>query len=231
MFKLLDPNNDILDPEQDRVVFLGDYVDGGPQVKDVIDHLMQWEKEFPHWVFLYGNHEDLMLDALIYNKKRYGDFYLWWNQGGRATFKSYTDGMDAEEYEKAIMQPLDVIPKEHIDWLKDRPLYFEDDTYFYVHAGLMPDLSIEEHKKSLETGEYKDELAQKLIWIRDEFIQELDFDWGKKIIYGHTTFGEPLTHTNKIGIDTMGRFGGKLTAIELPDETFHQQDSLEDPSF
>lgn len=230
MMDLLAPK--ILDPKKDRVVFLGDYVDGGPQTKEVIEALMGWQKKYPHWVVLYGNHEDLMLDALIYNQKRYGDYYLWWNQGGRATFRSYVAEANATDYEKALMKPIDVIPKEHIEWLKNLPLYFEDENYFYVHAGLRHGLKIENCKKLLKNGTTMraKELSKDMIWIRDEFINS-DFDWGKKIIFGHTAVPEPIVQKNKIGIDTMTRMGGRLTAVELPGEIFHFQKSTYDPSW
>ncbi len=224
--KLLKEAN--LDPIKDTLVFLGDYIDGGPDTKKVVGQMIAWEKQYPHWRFLYGNHEDLMLDALIYNKKRYGDFYLWWNQGGQATLASYKDGNE-DDYEKSIMQPKDVILKEHIGWLKSRPLYFEADNYLFVHAGLLPGLTIEEHKKALD-GERAESLSQQMIWIRDQFIDD-NYDWGKKIIFGHTAVRTPIIQKNKIGIDTFPRHAGFLTAVELPAEKFYYQDAVHEINY
>ncbi len=53
------------DPKEDKLIFLGDYVDGGKRVKEVVDQLIEWNKEYPHWIFLKGNHESMMLDSVL----------------------------------------------------------------------------------------------------------------------------------------------------------------------
>lgn len=218
-----------LNEKEDDVVFLGDYIDGGPDVKKVINWLMKKEKLYPHWTFLYGNHCDLMLDALVYGKIIYGDYYLWYNQGGDATTSSYVS-KDFTKYERALVNPSDVIPKKHLDWLRDRPIFWENDKYIAVHAGLLPDLSWEDHKRIL-SGELTDPLNRKdlsyeMIWTRDRFIDS-HYNWGKKVIYGHTTYKEPFIMDNKIGIDGMFHNKGKLMAIELPTEKIYYQESEE----
>ena len=211
--------------DRDEVVFLGDYVDGGPKTKQVLDQLIKWDDENNLWHFLYGNHEDLMLDALVWKQRKYGDWYLWWNQGGKATAYSYVpDKLSA--YERALIQPETLIPTRHLSWLHGRPTFYETKDYFFVHAGLWPDKSIEEQKKV--------KYAKDLIWIRDDFINS-DYDWGKKIIFGHTTDYngkysgtpfKPIIRKNKIGIDGMAHNVGNLIAVELPDEKFYYQESL-----
>lgn len=217
-------------PEKDTLITIGDMVDGGPDTKKVINQLMAWEKKYPHWVFLYGNHEDLMLDALIGHQKNYGDFYLWFNQGGKATVDSYKNDIVYKEglvdYEKALLQPEDIIPVEHLDWIRQRPWWYEDDAYFFVHAGLTPQLSIEENKNDDPKG-----IKQEMLWIREEFIESHD-DWRKKVIFGHTPTKEPIIMKNKIGIDTMyQRNAGRLCALELPTEKFYFQKMITKPSF
>src|SRR4051812_2898569 len=108
-------NDADLRPERDTVVFLGDLVDGGPDARKVVEWCMQMSARYPHWVVLRANHEDLMLDVLRYNSRIYGNFYLWWGQGGRETAHSYLP-TDATDYERAIMQVLDYIPAAHLDW-------------------------------------------------------------------------------------------------------------------
>jgi serine/threonine protein phosphatase 1 len=191
-----------LQPDSDMVIFLGDYVDGGPTTKQVIDQLITWQDQYPHWVFLKGNHEDMMLDALVYNSKKYGDYYLWWNQGGRATAYSYLPG-DASEYDRAIMQPKKFILTNHLEWLNNLPLSHEQDGYLFVHAGFAPRIVLD--------GQTEEDM----LWIREAFINS---DWsfeGKRVVFGHTPFEEPLVMPNKIGIDTMFHDFGKLTAVEL----------------
>lgn len=191
-----------LDPDRDTVVFLGDYVDGGPDTRRVVTQLMAWNAAYLHWRFLKGNHEDLMLDALVFNFRIYGDYYIWWNQGGRETAHSYLPP-DATDYERAIMQPREYVPPDHLAWLADLPLTHEQDGYVFVHAGFAPRIGL------------KGQRELDMLWIREAFIDsDWDFD-GLRVVFGHTPFAEPLVMPNKIGIDTMGHHGGRITAVEL----------------
>lgn len=202
-----------LQPDTDTVVFLGDYVDSGPNTREVVEQLMEWDARYPHWRFLKGNHEDLMLDALVYNFRKYGDFYLWWNQGGRETAHSYLPA-DASAYERAIMQPREYIPPHHLEWLNNRPLTHEQDGYVFVHAGFAPRIGLAGQREV------------DMLWIRELFINsDWDFD-GKRVVFGHTPFEEPLVMPNKIGIDTMFHDVGKVTAVELNTTNPHA-----DPTF
>lgn len=204
----------------DRLVFLGDLVDGGPDTNKVLEWAISNKKSFPHWVFLKGNHEDLLLDAVTGRQNKYKSFDLWWSQGGRATTESYVrDRSDLSDYEKSLLKnPRDVITPEHLDFLRTLPIYFEDENGFYVHAGVPHGIKLENFKKRIDDGD--EDYIYQALWIRDEFINSKT-DWGKKIIYGHTATKEPNIQPNKIGIDTMIRIGGKLTAVELPAEKFY----------
>ena len=204
-----------INPKKDRVIFLGDYVDRGPDSNKVVQQMMEWEKLYPHWVFLYGNHEDLMLDVLMYKGRVYDSYHLWWGQGGKETTESYIP-KDLSIYKRALVRPEDVIPKDHIEWLASRPRYFEDENYIYVHAGLSPKLNPDQCDPST------------LIWIRDEFINS-NYDWGKKVIFGHTAMADfrPIIKDNKIGLDTAPNAPtGGLTALQLPGEIFYFQESF-----
>lgn len=231
-----------IDRKKDIVVFMGDYTDRGSRSKQVIEQLMKWNQQYPHWQFLYGNHEDLMLDALLYNGRIYHSYDLWWMQGGKETTSSYIPS-ERTDYEKAITNPLDVIPVEHIDWLRQRPYYFDSDKYFFVHGGVIPGTSLELLKKGLDEGIQK--IQQAVIWARDLFIDNNE-DWGKKIIFGHTADGSgryynsknewgkkqkfmPIVKKNKIGIDcaVCPSACNKLCALELPAEKFYFQDYVD----
>jgi serine/threonine protein phosphatase 1 len=58
-----------------------------------------------------------------------------------------------------------------------------------------------------------------LLWIREKFIYTTQ-SFGKRVVFGHTPFDEPLVEPNKIGIDTGAVFGNKLTCLQLPEEKF-----------
>lgn len=100
-------------PPADLTIAVGDLMDRGPKSKQVIEYFMNT----PNTLALYGNHEDLMVNAV-----ENFNTYLWYVNGGTETVLSY--GM------------LDNIPQEHISWLKTLPLYFENDEVFVSHAPL-----------------------------------------------------------------------------------------------
>jgi len=90
-------------------------------------------------------------------------------------------------------------------------LYHETDDYIFVHAGLLPGpIPLDKQPRD------------ELLWIRFRFIGS-NYDWGKKVIFGHTPSNDVLVEENKICIDTGAAYNGSLTAIKLPEETFIQQ--------
>ena len=251
MGKFMDNDWYGVDPNKDVFVFLGDYVDGGPDAKGILDELISLKEQFPHWKFLFGNHESLMLDALNKRHPIYGDYYLWYNQGGKATLDSFKprQSLQPTEYEKyqhSIMQPLDVIGEEYLEFIRRLDLYYETDEYFFVHGGVYPNRSISDHIKSVQSAYpagfdpylmTEGDMAYDMIWMRDPFIGS-KYDWGKKIVFGHTTFpygpywaagddgkpakrpGYPFVKKNKLGIDTMMHNVGRITSVILPEERF-----------
>ena len=211
-----------LDPGTDVVVFLGDYVDGGLQTREVVAQLMAWQRQYPHWVFLKGNHEDLMLDALVHHGRTYGDFYLWWSQGGRETATSYLpEGHSA--YERAIMQPAQFIATDHLEWLNRLPLRHETDGFHFVHAGFRPSRPLD------------DQAEEDLLWIREAFYRS-GHNFGKPVVFGHNPFPEPVVirdphpgHQHEIvaiGIDTMFHNAGALSAVRLDPANPHAEPFL-----
>ena len=133
-----------------------------------------------------------------YLKGKNRDIYLL--NGGTTTLASYRAARKSQD------DPL--IPDEHIAFFSELRPYVELDNYYVVHAGFKPG-------RSVENQDIND-----MIWIRYEFIDS-DYDFGKKVIFGHTPSNEPLVTPTKIGIDTGAVYGGKLTCIQLPEEIFY----------
>ena len=169
----------------DRVVFLGDYIDRGPDGKGVIDFLINFGRRFPRSVFLKGNHEAMFLDFLAGREQM---LYLY--NGGGTTLDSYQE-------EAGIR-----IPKAHLDFLEGLPAYFATEDFIFVHAGLRPGRPLEEQSE------------HDLIWIRNEFIVS-GYDWGKTVVFGHTPVQEPFFGENKIGVDTGAVFGRVLSCCDV----------------
>jgi serine/threonine protein phosphatase 1 len=183
------------DPEKDNLIFIGDYLDRGDDSKGVIDILIKLMESSSNVRCLMGNHEGLFLEY-FYGRNE-NTFLI---NGGIATLNSYR--LNGKIY----------IPPEHVSFIRSLETIIELDHYYVVHAGLMPGVEIE--RQSL-----KDKL-----WIREDFIFS-DYDFGKKVIFGHTPFPVPYVADNKIGLDTGAVFGNKLTCIELPDEKFYHVES------
>jgi calcineurin-like phosphoesterase family protein len=110
---------------EDRVVFIGDYIDRGPHSREVVDLLLQ----LPYRpIFLLGNHEKMLLDYLAG-----GDSSLYLLNGGMATIESY--GGDPAN-----------IPQAHLGFFRSlRPIY-ETPDHLFVHAGIRPLVPLEKQE-------------------------------------------------------------------------------------
>ncbi|MEX2464216.1 MAG: metallophosphoesterase family protein [Balneolaceae bacterium] len=183
-------------------VFVGDYIDRGPDSKGVIDFLLKVQQD-RECIFLRGNHEQMLLNSIYYQK-----LDLWIMNGGRETLNSYNDAQIAED-----------LPDEHIEFFKNTLIYYETDDYFFVHAGAPPYQTIQKSKQDPDSETY-------FLWGRDH-LNALEVVWEKTIIFGHTPRAFPIRKPKMIGIDTGCVYNdlgmGKLTALILPDETFIEQ--------
>jgi serine/threonine protein phosphatase 1 len=183
------------DREKDILLFLGDYIDRGTESKRVVDYLIELAGRYRRVIFLKGNHEQ-MFDCYLDGTDK-----LWFlSNGGQATMDSYL----REETRAGTS----LVPEAHLKFFKGLRLYYETDKYIFVHAGLKANIPLD----------MQDEWD--MLWIRDEFIFS-NFDFGKRVIFGHTPFYEPLVLDNKIGIDTGAVYGNKLTCLELPAVKFY----------
>ncbi|MCK9275226.1 MAG: serine/threonine protein phosphatase [Syntrophales bacterium] len=186
------------DHENDRLVFIGDYIDRGPDSKGVVDYVITLRHYYEKVICLMGNHEQMLLDFVLHGIGR----EIYFLNGGDATADSYG----------YIHEPAGIkikIPPDHINFFTTLLPFYETDEYIFVHAGLRPGIP-------LSRQDFDD-----TIWIRNEFIQS-NWDFGKIIIFGHTPARSPLLEFNKIGIDTGAVYGGKLTCIELPSRKIYQ---------
>jgi serine/threonine protein phosphatase 1 len=181
-----------LDPLADTLVFIGDYLDRGPDSREVVETLLTLKKAVPKMICLRGNHEAMFLDFYRDGK----DEDLFFSNGGMTTLLSY--GMSPADARAGVG-----FPEDHLDFLASLPLFYETPDYCFVHAGLRPGIPL------------ADQSPEDLLWIRYEFIAS-DRDFGKTVVFGHTPLREPLSEANKIGIDTGAVYGGCLTCVELP---------------
>ncbi len=194
--------------ENIRFVFLGDYIDRGPDSKGVIEQLFELAKDHPDTVFLRGNHEQLFLDALEEMQKESTEdgyepleTFHWIQNGGLDTLRSY----GTEDLDNIVHS----IPAHHLEFIRNTRLDFDAGHLYFVHAGVVPPGC---------TWNGANEGLDARLWIREPFLSFKGLINDKIVIFGHTpqATGRPLIHRNKIGIDTGAVYGGPLTAVALP---------------
>jgi serine/threonine protein phosphatase 1 len=183
----------------DTVVFVGDYIDRGPAVRDVIEVLLELRRGPADYVFLKGNHEDMMLSFLGL-PGHYGESFLF--NGGAPTLESY----GASECALALER----IPADHVDFLKTLATSYLHPPYLFVHAGISPLLQLEEQS------------VEDMLWIRQEFIFN-PHQLGATVVFGHTPMRAVMVDLPyKLGIDTGLVYGGKLTCVEFNEGVLYQ---------
>lgn len=202
LLKQVDADSAGRGPMDTSLIFLGDLVDRGPESAGVIERLQALALERPDTHFLLGNHEEVFLAALDGDERA---LKLFCRIGGKETVLSY--GVSEEDYERCDYATLaellaKVVPQSHRAFLAG----FEDmiivGDYAFVHAGVRPDIALEDQRPS------------DLRWIRTTFLdhkQPLE----KVIVHGHTISDEVEIRDHRIGIDTGAFASGRLTALGL----------------
>jgi serine/threonine protein phosphatase 1 len=191
-------------PADTTVILLGDLVDRGPDSAGVVARAREWQGRRKVRI-LAGNHEEMFLAS--FDKAETLKHFLRF--GGKETVLSY--GIDPHAYLKASVEEVQAmmhatVPAEERAYLES----FEDmiaiGDYLFVHAGIAPDVPIEEQKQ------------RDLRWIREPFLSHAA-PFGAVIVHGHTITDEPQDRGNRIGIDTGAYNSGRLTALVLEGES------------
>ncbi|WP_020038609.1 metallophosphoesterase family protein [Salipiger mucosus] len=196
------------DEAEGPVLFIGDYVDRGPDSRAVIELLLQGQADGRPWICLKGNHDKLLLDYLadphhddpnIARRLLYTEKPL----GGRATLASY--GVDVSEdrpLDDIHADALEAVPQAHRDWLAALPLWHETEEHIFVHAGIRPGIPMERQEES------------DLLWIRGGFLED-SRDHGKLVVHGHTALDAPQMYSNRLNIDGGAGYGRPLAPVLL----------------
>jgi serine/threonine protein phosphatase 1 len=172
-------------------IYLGDYIDRGPDSRRVIDALIARSK-IANCVFLRGNHEQMLLNSL----SDHSSLASWLALGGQPTLVSYGVSPYALSPQAELAAAL---PVAHQEFLRDtRPLYSLGKLLF-VHAGIRPHVPLSKQKIS--------DLQE----IRQPFLTSTA-EHPKLVVHGHTPVDEPEVHKNRINLDTGACYTGKLTA-------------------
>jgi serine/threonine protein phosphatase 1 len=210
----------------DTLVFVGDYVDRGPESAQVIAFVRELaQRPAPKVVCLRGNHEDAWLRVI---DTGWDEFVLPGSNGCLATLRSYSgapppvEGEFVQSHEAAALFSGSFFPPDVVAWLRSLPYFYEDEHAIYVHAGLA-----EVNGRFPHPSEVADKTV--LLWVRTKsFFRNYR---GKPVVFGHTTpkyLPQELSQYTPddptdvfagecvFGIDTGSGLGGFLSVLELP---------------
>ena len=190
-------------PADTQIIFLGDFVDRGPDSSGVLEMLRLLSQTGLNMRFIAGNHEEVMLDALENPTAELTRFF--YRIGGRETLISYgisEEEMDALDYEQLAARMVQVVPQDHVEFLRSMESCIVIGDYAFVHAGVSPHIPLAQQQ------------LKALRWIRDDFLN-FDGPLEKTIVYGHTITDDVDFGPYRIGLDTGAYKSGKLTAMGL----------------
>lgn len=186
------------------IVFLGDYIDRGPDSRGVIQQLVDGGRDRDNWVFLKGNH-DRMMEWFLHDPPVHDPHLLlgfhWLHDriGGADTLESYgverTDGRRMFELADEVRGK---VPADHVDFLNNLTLSHSAGPLFFAHAGIRPGVALDKQDE------------EDLLWIRQEFHSSTD-DHGALIVHGHTPVERARHYGNRINLDTGAGYGFPLS--------------------
>jgi len=187
----------------DIIVYLGDYVDRGPDIPGVFDILIDHPLDGFERHHLRGNHEDILIRFLDTADGLDG----WLMNGGRDTLAGY--GIEISDIFQSASDPdtirrslADAMPGPHRAFLDALKIRHSEGGYLFVHAGIRPGVALDQQDD------------HDLMWVRRVFIDS-EHDHGCRVVHGHTIRDQPQVRPNRIGIDTGAWHSGVLTAVVL----------------
>lgn len=198
---------DAAETSRKAVVFLGDYIDRGPDSKGVLDLLAGLkDRTGLELHFLRGNHEDRM-EAFLADAA-YGPG--WCDYGGREALQSYGvtppfDKTDTDGWDAACEDLNAGVSAEQRAFLAGQAYSVSIGDYFFAHAGAEPGLPLDQQD------------PQQLMWVRQSFLDH-PVPFEKMVVHGHTPTEEVHADHRRIGIDTGAYATGILTGLRLEGE-------------
>jgi serine/threonine protein phosphatase 1 len=174
--------------EGGTIVMIGDYVDKGPRSRQVIERLLSGVAGW-NLVALKGNHDAMMVAGMRNPEK----LAFWIEKGGDTALASYGGDPSA-------------VPEAHIVWLDQRPLIHVDAHRVYIHAGVDPDLPLDQQSETT------------LLWKR--YPKGYSGGLGTRhVVHGHDNDPDgPLLFEGRSNLDTAAWRTGRLTVGVFDDD-------------
>lgn len=188
-----------------KIVTLGDYIDRGKKSRQIIQRLMEEQEKRPDvFVCLKGNHEDMMYETI----RKPLSLDWWLGNGGDATLKSYGADFDGSgSYYPQFGFDTRKVSHDHLNWIRDLPLYYETPKHVFVHAGVIDD--------GRPLSQQKPDV---LLWMLYHAYEKGGYR-GKHVVHGHHQFADgPHVWAGRTDLDTFAYKTGRLV-IGVFDDT------------
>ena len=172
------------------VVFLGDYIDRGPDSRGVVDTILDLQ-QYCKVICLLGNHELMLREFLDGSDSRRVARFIY--NGGSATLASYADH-----------DGVFVMPQEHREFYDSLPYHHIQGDHCFVHAGIpttVEDIDVAIH-------------GEEMVWMRHR-PGTPEPNYSKIVVHGHSAIPEPDIQARRINLDTACVYGRRLTAMEM----------------
>lgn len=204
---------DLLDNALDRIkkdreaepatlVFLGDYVDRGPESAGVLHRLSSLAIKDVSVVCLMGNHERMLLDFLDDPDAK---AERWLRNGGTETLSSFIPGRvnpeEGQTRNEALRNAFRAALGDKLEtWLRQLPLLWKSGTLGCVHAITEPSQPWQAQSDAV------------LLWGRPSprLAPRSDGIW---VAHGHTIVEAPTAECGHIALDTGAYRTGALTVL------------------
>ena len=207
LIKLMDKIR--FNPDEDLLIFLGDYIDRGPNPGRCLQYIFALQQQYPDVVVcLMGNHEVMMSSYFMQKRGSYNNLIVdyagsWLDNGGLETLKQL-DEMDAGTKE------------ELLQWVMNLPVKYQYQDYFFCHAGVDPDVPL------AVQNEFD------MLWRRQQWWEQ--YKGEETLVVGHTPVQKvmkltgkerrtpkPLFLANHVIMCDTGAYmsGGKLSCVDV----------------
>jgi serine/threonine protein phosphatase 1 len=186
---------EIAEEIQAQAIFMGDYIDRGPSAVETLKILIKAKKQNPDWIFLRGNHDQMLLDLIngIAHVDEIGN-----SPSGQFDYKQTAKSF--EEFKATDSSEQNAI----VDFLNATKYYYEAENFIFCHALLK------------DTGEsISEKKAEDLIWNYNE----QPFWEGKTFVHGHALVDNVVITNRRVNLNTRCGYGGCLSGILLKDDS------------